>query len=298
VLKKIWLAFLFLSVLAPGLLLSLARESFQSPKGVVIELDYRTLEPGEVILVTQKESPEVAGMAVRFLDKTYAAARRGQASDSFALIGLDLEVKPGSYPLDITLEKTDGGKETIEREILILPKRFPEKKFRVAPGSLNPPPRLLTRIQKESELMAAIYKEVTSEWLAEGEFIIPFDAKAWPNFGQRRIYNNVPWSVHSGVDILAPWGSPIRASNSGRVVLARDMIMPGQAVIIDHGMGLYTFYCHLSKIKVKEGDIVKKGDVIAKSGNTGRSTGPHLHWAVKLQDSRIDPFALLNLPLQ
>ena len=76
------------------------------------------------------------------------------------------------------------------------------------------------------------------------------------------------------------------------------MIMPGRAVIIDHGMGLYTFYCHLSKIKVKEGDIVKKGDVIAKSGNTGRSTGPHLHWAVKLQDSRIDPFALLNLPLQ
>ncbi len=297
-LKKIWQVSIAVSIAASAPLFSMARESFQSLRGVSIELSYRSLEPGEVILVTQKETPDVVGMTVHFLDRSYNAARRGPASDSFALVGLDLEVKPGSYVMDISLEKSNGGKEDVQREILILPKRFPEKKFRVRPESLNPPPQIMDRVRKESDLMETIYRQITPEWLAEGEFVIPFEAKAWPNFGQRRIYNNVPRSIHSGVDILAPWGSPIHASNSGRVVLARDMVMPGRAVIIDHGMGLYTFYCHLSRIKVKEGDFVKKGDLIAISGNTGRSTGPHLHWAVKLQDTRIDPFALTSLQLE
>lgn len=295
--KKIPALFLGILLGTASFLFSFSRDSFQSPSGIALELDYRALEPGEVVLVIQKEKPGVTGMTVHFLDKTFSAVRGGDGEGLFALVGLDVEVKPGSYPLNIVLDKANGEKEELQREILILPKKFQQRKFRVKAETLNPPPKLQARIKGESDLMQAIYKQITPEWLAEGEFIIPFEAKSWPNFGQRRIYNNVPRSIHSGIDLLTPWGSPIRASNSGRIVLARDLVLPGRSVIIDHGMGLYTFYCHLSRINVKEGAMVKKGDIVAKSGNTGRSTGPHLHWAVKLQDARVDPFSLLGLPL-
>jgi murein DD-endopeptidase MepM/ murein hydrolase activator NlpD len=99
------------------------------------------------------------------------------------------------------------------------------------------------------------------------------------------------------VDIAAPYGSPVKASNSGRVVLARDLYFSGNTVIIDHGLGLFTFYCHFSRLKVSRGDMVKKGAVIALAGSTGRSTGAHLHWGVKLLGSRVDPVALLSLAL-
>jgi len=295
--QKILLLCLGSMLVAPIALLSFSKESFQSPSGIALELDYRALQPGEVVLVIQKEKPGVTGMTVHFLDKVFSAVRGEKGGALCALVGLDVDVKPGSYPLGIELDKDNGEKEELQREILILPKKFQQRKFRVKAETLNPPPKLQARIKTESELMQAIYKQITPEWLAEGEFIIPFEAKAWPNFGQRRIYNNVPRSIHSGVDLLTPWGSPIRASNSGRIVLARDLVLPGRSVIIDHGMGLYTFYCHLSRISVKEGAMVKKGDIVAKSGNTGRSTGPHLHWAVKLQETRVDPFSLLGLPL-
>jgi murein DD-endopeptidase MepM/ murein hydrolase activator NlpD len=107
----------------------------------------------------------------------------------------------------------------------------------------------------------------------------------------------VPRSTHSGVDIAAPYGSPVRASNSGRVVLAKDLYFSGKTVIIDHGLGLFTFYCHFSRLEVGRGDMVKKGTVIALAGSTGRSTGPHLHWGVKLQGRRVDPAALLGLAI-
>jgi murein DD-endopeptidase MepM/ murein hydrolase activator NlpD len=118
-----------------------------------------------------------------------------------------------------------------------------------------------------------------------------------PNFGEKRIYNNVPRSSHSGIDIAAPFGSPARASNSGRVVLARDLYFSGKTVIIDHGLGLFTYYCHFSRLKVSRGEAVEKGSVIALTGSTGRSTGPHLHWGVRLHGSRVDPAALLGLEL-
>ena len=117
------------------------------------------------------------------------------------------------------------------------------------------------------------------------------------NFGDRRIFNDIRRSTHGGVDITAPRGAPIIASNSGRIVLARDLYYAGNAVIIDHGLGLFSLSCHFSKITVKEGDLVRKGDLIGEIGSTGRVTGPHLHWGIKVFGSRIDPFSLLSLNL-
>jgi len=96
------------------------------------------------------------------------------------------------------------------------------------------------------------------------------------------------------LDIAAPAGTPVRASNSGQVVLADNLYFSGKTVIINHGLGVFTVYCHFSKIRIKRGEQVKKGEVIGDIGATGRVTGPHLHWGVKIFGSRVDPLALLK----
>jgi len=151
------------------------------------------------------------------------------------------------------------------------------------------------RIAWEAELLHTLTSIITPRWLASGPFILPHDGRMAPNFGERRVYNNVPRSTHSGVDIAAPAGDPVRASNTGRVVLARELYFSGNTVILDHGLGLFTLYCHFSRIHVRRGDLVQKGDVIGFVGSTGRSTGPHLHWGARILRSRVDPLALLNL---
>ncbi len=139
---------------------------------------------------------------------------------------------------------------------------------------------------------------ITPRWLGEGSFILPCEGEVHPNFGERRIYNNKPRSPHSGVDISAPLGTPVKASNSGNVVFAGDLYFAGKAVIIEHGLGVFTFYCHFSEIKANRGHFVKKGDIIGEVGATGRVTGAHLHWSIKVFESRVDPFSFLSLPLE
>ena len=118
------------------------------------------------------------------------------------------------------------------------------------------------------------------------------------NFGHRRVFNGQPRAPHSGADLRARTGTPILAANSGRVVLAKDLFYSGNAVFIDHGLGLFTTYLHLSKIDVAVGDIVEQGQQIGLAGATGRVTGPHLHWGVRLLDARVDPFSLVRLGAQ
>jgi murein DD-endopeptidase MepM/ murein hydrolase activator NlpD len=161
------------------------------------------------------------------------------------------------------------------------------------------PPEEAKRIEQEAALVASVLGAVSPEWLGTGAFVTPLpEGEPFPNFGQRRLYNNAVASTHTGVDISAPAGTPVRAANAGRVVLAAELYFSGKTVIIDHGLGVFTFYGHFSKILVKRGDLVKKGEMIAEVGQTGRSTGPHLHWSVRILDSRVDPFSLAALPLE
>jgi len=110
--------------------------------------------------------------------------------------------------------------------------------------------------------------------------------------------NDEPRSPHTGIDIIAPEGSPVRATNNGKVILTDDLFFSGNSIILDHGQGLYTMYFHLSKFLVKVGQKVGKGDIIGLMGSTGRASGPHLHWGVRLQETRVDPISLMSLPLR
>lgn len=258
-----------------------------------VNLDFRSLEPGEIVRVSVESKRVIRQAEILVLGKTYLMGH-GQNPDIWlAFFGLDLGLKPGTYPVEISLLFDDGSHHNLMREILVKAKEFPIKKLWVKQEYVTPPPDVLDRIQWESELIGQILSVFTLEWFGEGEFIIPSEGKANNNFGERRIFNNEPRSPHSGVDISSPYGAPVRVSNSGRVVLAKDLYFAGKTVIIDHGLGVFTQYLHFSKILAKRGDFVRKGDVIGEVGATGRVTGPHLHWGVRVSGSRVDPFSLL-----
>jgi len=267
------------------------------PGGTEVELVAPVLEPGQIILARLRQTPDVRKVTIRFGDTAYELGSREETLEPFALIGLDLGLKPGPYDLEMTVVLRGGRTEKLTHRVLVGDRDFPVKKLWVKEEFVRPPPEVQDRIRREAEILEIAYSVSSSRWLGEGSFERPHPGEMAPNFGERRIYNNVPRSTHSGVDIAAPYGSPVSASNSGRVVLARDLYFSGNTVIIDHGLGLFTFYCHFSRLKVSRGDMVKKGSVIALAGSTGRSTGPHLHWGVRLLGSRVDPGALLRLAL-
>ena len=125
---------------------------------------------------------------------------------------------------------------------------------------------------------------------------MPLDGnKTGHNFGKRRVLNGKPMSPHTGLDISAPAGTPIHAAQRGRVVLADNLFFSGNTVIVDHGLGVYTFYGHMKSINVAEGDDVNAGAVVGKVGATGRATGPHLHWTLVVDGARVNPLGIVWL---
>jgi len=232
---------------------------------------------------------------LRFQDKAFPMIKTGALQKFIAFVGLDLALKPGNYYLYVTLLNVNGQQQSKKEQIIVLPKEFPVKKLWVDEKFVTPPKDSLERIARESELLSAIYGMYTPMWLGEGEFIIPSEGEISPNFGERRIFNNQPRSPHSGTDISSPFGAEVKTSNSGSVVVANDLYYSGKTVVIDHGLGVFSLYCHFSKFKVRIGDQVSKGDVIGEIGATGRVTGPHLHWAFKISGSRVNPLSLLQL---
>lgn len=275
-----------------------ARETLSFP-GIPVEFFFRSLQPGEVILAELKDNPSVKKLVLQVQDQKYVLRRTASGAKPFALIGLDVGLKPQPLVLTVKEEKTDGTVESFQQILTIETKEFSKRRFQVSEAMLNPPPQEQERVRREQGLVAAVYSIITPEWLGAGNFISPIpDRTPFPNFGQQRIYNKTHKSIHQGVDIAAPWGTPVKASNSGNVVLASNLYLSGRTVIIDHGQGVFSLYCHLSMILVKRGEAIKRGALLGKVGNTGRSTGPHLHWGVKILNSRVDPFSLVSLPLE
>ena len=272
---------------------ALKEERLVTAAGSTVRMIYRSLEPGEVaIFRLEDESPGV-NVTLRFLDKETSFGSGG-----VGFLGLDLTLEPGTYPLDVTLKRTDGTVERAQREIAVGAKRFRVRKLQVPQEYVKPPtPEIEERVRREAELVAWVYSHGTAEWLGRASFVPPLAVAPFPNFGERRVYNGVPLSFHTGLDFSAPAGTPVMAANAGQVAMASHLYFGGKTVILDHGQGVFTSYGHMSKLLVKRGDSVAKGTVIGLIGSTGRSTGPHLHWSVRVGDARVDPRSLLALSL-
>lgn len=209
---------------------------------------------------------------------------------SAALIGIDLEHRPGRVPIEVR----GGDGRRAQAELLVLEREFPEERLTVPERYVEPDAPSLRRIAREQRRLAALWRQSADRRYWRGEFLAPSEGAAGSPFGLRRVFNGEPRSPHAGIDFRAPRGTPVRAANRGRVVLAEELFFTGNTVVLDHGLGLFTLYVHLSELEARLGRLVDKGKEIGKVGMTGRATGPHLHFAARVGEARIDPEGLLG----
>lgn len=213
-----------------------------------------------------------------------------------ALLGVDLEQPAGKYGFEVTAETRSGETVMCTANVLVRAGHFAIESLQVAKQFVEPDPEQLKRGQEEQKRLRVIFASVTPERLWQGSFRIPLDGVAsGKNFGKRRILNGQPGSPHGGVDLPGVTGTPVYAAQSGRIVLAEELFFSGNTVVIDHGLGIYTLYGHLSEIAVKMGDEVSLGALLGKVGATGRVTGPHLHWGLTICRARVDPLQIVKL---
>ncbi|MGH2326786.1 M23 family metallopeptidase [Campylobacter taeniopygiae] len=171
---------------------------------------------------------------------------------------------------------------------------YKSEQIQVAKNKVFPPKNVQDRIKKEFQEANEIYASYTPKPLYDGTFAIPLASFITSDFGKARIFNQKVASYHSGTDFRALSGTPIYAANSGIVKIAKNRYYAGNSVVIDHGLGIYSQYYHLSKINVKNGQKVKKGELIGLSGATGRVSGPHLHFGILVAQKQVDPLDFIK----
>lgn len=213
-----------------------------------------------------------------------------------ALLGVDLEKAAGKYEFTVAGQLQGGETVSCHAIVEVTEGHFATESLTVKKQFVEPNPEQEARAEAETKRLREIYDRVTPERLWDGKFRMPLvgDFKG-SNFGKRRILNGHAGSPHSGVDFPAPTGTPVHAAQKGRVVLAEELYFSGNTVIVDHGLGIYTFYCHFSEIDAKVGDEVEAGTVLGKVGATGRVTGPHLHWGLQVEHARVNALDIVKV---
>lgn len=197
-------------------------------------------------------------------------------------------------PLQVEVTLPGGGTEIVD--ISVEPRDWPVEQVNgVPPRTVNPPPAIAARIKREqARVTAARLRDDPRPDFAQA-FQWPVQGRISGRFGNGRIYNGQPGAGHSGMDIAVPSGTPVRAPAAGLITFAApDLYLTGGTLLLDHGFGISSNFLHLSRIDVKEGDLVAQGQVIAAVGATGRATGPHLHWGMNWFDVRVDPLLVLE----
>jgi len=214
-----------------------------------------------------------------------------------ALAGVDLEANPGDYGLDVTATLIGGHLAHSTQQVTIAPGDFKTGDITVPDNYVNPSDAEQKQIAQDEILKKHAYARSAPHPLWSGDFIKPVTAPSTPSFGESRILNEEKTSLHTGTDFPTPEATPVLLSNSGTVVLVRDLFYEGNTVIVDHGLGVFTVYLHMSRIDVHEGDKLAKGAKLGLSGASGRVTGPHLHLGVRWNGVWLDPVQLLALTL-
>ena len=255
----------------------------------------RALHPGEIVVLNVRTSEAPAALEGAAFGADLRFFPAGPANVWTTLVGIDLEVEPGEHPVALRATAVDGSEDETVYSLAVEPKQFATRRLTVEPRYVDPPPEVVERILRERDLQAALFPVSTPVRYWRDGFVRPVPGRANSAFGRRSVFNGQPRSPHSGADFRAGTGTPIKAPNEGVVVLATNLYFSGNVVIIDHGWGLYSYFAHLSAIDVAEGDRVRRGMVVGKVGATGRVTGAHLHWTVRLNDARVDPLSLLEL---
>jgi murein DD-endopeptidase MepM/ murein hydrolase activator NlpD len=263
---------------------------FASSYAFNAEVSPSEIKPGDVFLIKVYDIKTSKPPSALLRGRRFYFSK--QDDGCFVAIGsMSIKTKPGVYTIKIRAGKKKKylplvvNKFTFSTLELILPDEqvFLSKKN-------------LRRVKKENKRLSLIFHKL-SKRLWEGNFIMPLEKDISTPFGVKRILNKKWMSIHRGVDIDGEMSEEVKASNNGRVVLTDYMFFGGNTIILDHGLGIYTIYMHLSEFNVKVGEIVAKGDIIGFVGSSGRAKGPHLHFGVKVMNVSTNPVSLMKLNL-
>jgi biotin carboxyl carrier protein len=283
---RLWLATALLALLPAAL---------QSQDSWRVRVRGGLVQPGDVVRVEVAAPEGVTSVNGRWNDRAVPFERRSDGQWQ-ALVGVDVAAAVGPAALMLTARRSagNGAALTHTHALDIAPKKVRTRRITVSPKFVNPPKSALPRIERETKRLNQIFGASVGERLwAEGA-VRPVEGVAVSGFGVRSVLNGQPRGPHNGLDLAADTGTPVYAPTPGLVVAAEEFYYSGNTVILDHGQGMFSTMAHLSAIDVKDGQRVEKGARLGKVGATGRVTGPHLHWAVRLNGARVDPLSLLD----
>jgi hypothetical protein len=257
-----------------------------------------SLTNGAPFLITIMLHEEASTVTGKWQGHPVAFFSRADHRTWFALVGVDVEVTPGKYPLTIDSTLMDGTHHALHQDVDVEEAPYEKVPLSVPDKFVEPNAAALKKIAADKTVKDKAFANSDSkpEWTAN--FRPPLRlAPQSDSFGNQRVFNGKLASVHRGLDYHAKLRTPVAAINSGHVVLAQPLYFEGGCVVIDHGLGLMSVYMHLSKIEVKVGQKVRRGQVVALSGASGRATGPHLHLGVRWEGSYLDPAKLFQIPV-
>ena len=249
------------------------------------------IKPGDSFIV-KVTSETTSHTPVAYISKKRLHFSSCGESCFIAIGAVTIKTKPGKYTINLKV-----GKEKRNLTLVVNPSHFPTLNLTLPDDKVFLSSENLKRVKKEEKILRSLFQKI-SEKLWDGSFILPLENDFSTAFGTKRILNQERISIHKGLDIRGKMGEKVKASNNGRVVLSEELFFGGKTVIIDHGQGIYTLYMHLSKFNVQPNNIITKGDIIGFVGASGRATGPHLHFGVKVFNINTNPisFVKLNLP--
>lgn len=215
-----------------------------------------------------------------------------------ALIGIDLKSKGSTMPVDFMLFPAKGGPPYRIRADLKIKGSVSQttkiQKLSLPTGMVDLSQKRLTQVREDNRTLGDVLATRTRERYWNEAFLLPVPGRITTRFGIGRILNGKPRSSHSGVDFAGKKGTPVKVANSGKVLLAEHFYLSGNTVVVDHGWGLSTIYAHMDRIDVREGEMMERGQVLGTVGDTGRATGPHLHFGVFIRGTKVDPLELLE----
>ena len=253
------------------------------------------LQQGSVAFITVELDRVPRRVTGKWIGKDLAFFKSDNPKIWYALAGADLETQPGTY--DLTLTAVMIGGRVIHKRVDIGAANFRSGAVDVPENFVEPDAASKKQIAADEVLKNRAFSHliVAPQW--SGDFVTPVKAKPTDSFGMTRVFNEELSSTHRGTDFPINEGAPVVVSNSGTVVLAKELFYEGNCVIVDHGQRFFTIYMHLSKLEVKPGNKLGKGERLGLSGQTGRVTGPHLHMGVRWNGAYLDPTKLLGLTL-
>lgn len=260
-----------------------------------VEVVNATVSNGKTALLEFKKEKNISYENIEVDKKRYKIFDNPVNGEKFyALIPISYEEKPSDKKVEVFYKESGKEKSKII-SLSIKDAKYEKETLSVDGSKVTLSEENQQRASKEYAEAMKIYSRATHKSYMTSDFIVPMDSKITSDFGKARVYNNTLKSYHGGTDFRAPLGTPFLASNDGKVVLVQDRFYSGGSVIIDHGHGIYSCYFHMSKFGVKEGEDVKRGDVIGLSGDTGRVSGPHLHFGIRIGGEQVDPLHFIEL---